>query len=324
MKPFIFFLLIGSFLLSQPVSAQKSFEYVMTTTEGNLLVKVLGHASVVFEWNNRVIYVDPYSAVYDFSTLPKADLILITHEHDDHFDAKALNKIKTDSIQMVYTLTCRNKGAYSGQDSIMGNGDSITIEDIAIRAVPAYNIVRPRHVKGVGNGYILTFADKRVYVAGDTEVLPEMSTISDIDLAILGYSKYNMDDAMFVETISVIKPAVVIPCHYDNASIASLINAVGAIQGVTMLTDTPATSSGTLFEKPKETVFPNPVSERLNGSMFHAGSTVLVMDISGKLVATRKVTCEGVFDVSELRPGAYMLSVENKGSMFTSQFIVSR
>ncbi len=123
-----------------------------------------------------MIHVDPYSELADYTQLPKADVILLTHEHRDHLDLKALSAVRTPRTIVALTQICA-KSVEGG--IILGNGDTTVIEGVRVDAVPAYNILekrdngQPYHPKGEGNGYILTFGDKRVYVAGDTEYIPE-------------------------------------------------------------------------------------------------------------------------------------------------------
>ena len=154
------------------------------TNNGELGVSLLGHASIVFKYKGKVIHVDPYSKVADYSTQPKADLILLTHEH---------------------------------------NGDVTSFDSISIEAVPAYNIEHKTpegafyHPKGRGNGYVLTFGDKKVYVAGDTENIPEMTKLSDIYIAFLPKNlPYTMTDDMFVDAAKKVKPIYLYPYHFAD------------------------------------------------------------------------------------------------------------
>ena len=141
------------------------------TSKGELAVTFLGHGSLIFIFDGRVIHVDPYGKVADYSTLPDADLVLITHEHGDHFDRSALEEISTGDTTVVANAVVAAK--VPGAVTIV-NGDRQTHLDLPIEAVPAYNVVHERnpgvpfHPPGKGNGYVITFGDKRVYVSGDT------------------------------------------------------------------------------------------------------------------------------------------------------------
>ncbi len=160
-------------LLAVPAMAQETFEKdVVPTAGGNLEMYFIGHGSLLFKYQSRTIYVDPFSRLADYSKLPKADLILITHEHRDHLDPAAIDQIRAPYTKVVLTEKCTEK--VSG-GIIMNNGDVQTVMGIRIEAVPAYNLIHKRdnghpfHPKGQGNGYVLTFGNKRVYIAGDTE-----------------------------------------------------------------------------------------------------------------------------------------------------------
>ena len=140
----------------------------------------------MLEFKGKTIHIDPYGKLADYSKLPDADLILLTHHHGDHLDPDALKHIRTESSKLVLTKTCAQ--TVDG-GIIMTNGDVQTMMGIKIEAVPAYNVVHKRdsgepfHPKGVGNGYVLTFGDKRLYVAGDTENIPAMKALKQIDIA---------------------------------------------------------------------------------------------------------------------------------------------
>jgi len=184
-----------------------------------------------------VIHVDPYSDVADYSTLPKADLVLLTHEHRDHLDLKALNAVRTEKTAVVLTETCA-KQVQGGL--VMANGDVKTVEGLKIEAVPAYNLVhkrdtgQPFHPKGVGNGYIITFGDKRVYVAGDTENTPEVKALKNIDIAFLPMNlPYTMTPEMVADAAKAFKPKILYPYHFsetDTSKVVSLLKGTPAIE----------------------------------------------------------------------------------------------
>ena len=199
---------------------------IIKTSEGRLQITFLGHASVEFDYHNRHIYVDPCSRVADFSKMPKADIILFTHEHSDHFDLKALEALRSENTLVVLTEICAAKYP---EGIVMKNEDVKIVQGLKIEGVPAYNVVYkrtsgfPYHLKGMGNGYIITFGDKRVYVAGDTERIPEMSELSDIDVAFLPVGLPDaMSVQMAVDAVKVIKPKIFYPYRYDDTNIAEL------------------------------------------------------------------------------------------------------
>src|SRR6266542_3555208 len=114
------------------------------TSKGDLVIHFLGHGSLMFEFNKRNIYVDPFSRAADYANLPKADLILVTHAHPDHFDLGAIGKINSANTLMLYTQECANTNKYTGKAVVMKNGDKQMIDNINIEAVPAYNIEHKR------------------------------------------------------------------------------------------------------------------------------------------------------------------------------------
>lgn len=213
-------------LFSLTVKAAQFETDSFETSLGPLKITFLGHASLLFHFNDKNIYIDPFGEVADFSLLPKADIILFTHEHRDHFDLNALETLHTDNTLVVLTEACAIK--YK-EGIIMRNEDVKIIQGLKIEGVPAYNIVHkrssgyPYHLKGIGNGYIVTFGDKRVYIAGDTEKIPEMKELSEIDIAFLPVNvPYTMTVEMAADAAKVIRPKVFYPYHYDGSDLTEL------------------------------------------------------------------------------------------------------
>jgi L-ascorbate metabolism protein UlaG (beta-lactamase superfamily) len=176
-------------LFAIPLNAREAFEKdVIKTTAGDLEISFLGHGSLMLMFNGKVLHVDPFSKVADYAKLPKADLLLITHEHQDHLDTAAIELIRAKDTKIVLTEKCAEK--VSG-GLVMKNGDMQTVLGVQIEAVHAYNLVhkrengQPFHPKGQGNGYVLTFGKTRLYIAGDTENTMEMKALKDIDIAFL-------------------------------------------------------------------------------------------------------------------------------------------
>jgi len=209
-------------------NAQTHFETDnITTSDGDLKITFIGHTSLIFSFNGKVIHVDPDGELADYSTLPKADIVLITHEHSDHFDLSAIKILRTNQTKLVLTETCARK--ISG-GIVMKNGDVQIIQGIKFEAMPAYNIVhkrdngQPFHPEGVGNGYILTFGDKRVYVAGDTENIPEMKTLQGIDVAFLPMNlPYTMTPEMVADAVKSFRPKILYPYHYGDTDTSKLL-----------------------------------------------------------------------------------------------------
>ncbi len=211
-------LIIG---LTVPAMAQETFETdTMMTSMGDLTITFIGHGTLFFTFGAKVIHVDPWTQLADYSQLPPADLIMITHEHRDHLDPAAIEAIRTDSTVIVLAELCAEQ--VSG-GIIMKNGDVDTVQGIPVEAVAAYNIVhkrqsgQPYHPPGIGNGYILTFGDLRVYVAGDTENIPEMKILEDIDVAFLPMNlPYTMTPEMVADAAGAFRPRILYPYHYSD------------------------------------------------------------------------------------------------------------
>ena len=203
----------------------------LPTAAGDLTITFLGHGSLLFEFNQQRIYVDPYGQVADYAKLPPADLVLITHEHGDHLDPKALAAIRTKQTQVVGSPAVSK--AVSGCHAI-SNGEQVVINGILIEATPAYNVVhkrengQPFHPKGSGNGYVLTFGDVRVYVAGDTEDIPEMKDLQGIDVAFLPMNlPYTMTPEMAAKAAGMFRPKIVYPYHFGSSDTEKLVKLLG-------------------------------------------------------------------------------------------------
>jgi L-ascorbate metabolism protein UlaG (beta-lactamase superfamily) len=234
MKIIILISILMATLIS-PLSAQLSkFENdTIETSAGKLSIFFIGHASLVFEFNGKIIYTDPWSDLADYSKFPKADLILITHQHTDHLDAKAIEPITKDGTQYIET-----KEVYDvlTKGTILKNGEKKTIDGIEIEAVPAYNTTKDRdkyHPKGRDNGYIITFGNKRVYVAGDTENIPEMSTFKNIDIAFLPMNQpYTMTPEQVADAAKIIHPKILYPYHYGDTDVSKIKKLLADDKGI--------------------------------------------------------------------------------------------
>jgi len=205
---------------------------VLPTSAGDLEMTFIGHGSLMFTFNGKVIHVDPWSRQADYAKLPKADLIMITHEHPDHFDLAAIKTIRSTNTLVVLTAACSEDVRGS---LVMKNGEAKTVMGIRIEAVPAYNLVHkradgtPYHQKGVGNGYIFTFGDKRIYVAGDTENTPEMKALKGIDVAFLPMNlPYTMIPEMVADAAKVFMPKILYPYHYGDTDPRKLVEMLKA------------------------------------------------------------------------------------------------
>ena len=187
---------------------------------GPVRITPVGHGSLIIRYASRVIHVDPYSEAGDYSRLPKADQIWITHEHYDHFDPSALELIRQPTTEFVVPPAVADKLKAPARMHVLKNGDRCTVMDIAVEAVPAYNVVRERspgvkyHPRGIGNGYVADFEGHRIYIAGDTECIPEMSRLQNIELAILPLMlPYTMSPQEALQAVQSFLPNKVLPYH---------------------------------------------------------------------------------------------------------------
>lgn len=196
---------------------------VFKTSAGKLTITFIGHGTLMFELKGKIIHVDPWTDLTDYTKMPKADIILITHHHQDHLDANAITVLSKEGTQIILTgaaFDVLKKG------SVMKNGDKKVIDGIEIEAVPAYNTTEGRdkyHPKGRDNGYILTIGKKRIYIAGDTENIPEMAAIKNIDIAFLPMNQpYTMLPEQVADAANKIKPKILYPYHYGDTNVSKL------------------------------------------------------------------------------------------------------
>jgi L-ascorbate metabolism protein UlaG (beta-lactamase superfamily) len=215
---------------------QRLEEDIVPTSLGDLKISFIGHASLFFSFGGKVIHVDPVSGEGDYRVLPKADLILISHEHFDHLDTEAVRLIRKPGTQVFISQACAGK---IKDAVVMKNGGKMTALGFEIEAVPAYNIVHTRsdghpfHPKGQGNGYVITFGDKRVYVAGDTEPIPEMRSLGAIEIAFLPMNiPYTMSPEMAAGAAKTIRPRALYPYHYGNSEARKLVDLLRSEPGI--------------------------------------------------------------------------------------------
>ena len=209
---------------------QGNYETDVFKTKSGKTVKfhALMHASIRMEYNGKEIEIDPCGKLrdrtVDYSVMPKADFIFVTHEHGDHYDAQAIKLLSAERTQLVMNQRCVDM---YGAGKVMKNGDKMQVDDdITVEAVPAYNTTEGHqqfHPQGRDNGYVLTIDGLRVYIAGDTEDIPEMAGIKDVDIAFLPCNQpFTMTPEQVVRAAKVIKPKVLFPYHYGQTDVSTL------------------------------------------------------------------------------------------------------
>jgi L-ascorbate metabolism protein UlaG (beta-lactamase superfamily) len=200
------------------------------TSSGELNITFIGHGTLMFTFGGKVLHVDPFSRLTDYAQLPDADIVFITHDHRDHLDMAAIDHIRKKGT--VFVSNESGAGKLEGA-IVMKNGDVREIDGLKVEAVPAYNLVHmrsegvPYHPQGNGNGYVITFGNKRVYVAGDTENVPEMKDLKGVDVAFLPMNlPYTMTPEMMAGAAKSFNPGILYPYHYgdtDPALVADLL-----------------------------------------------------------------------------------------------------
>ena len=212
--------------MSTPVVAQAAQDDQLATTNGNLVIHPVHHAGVVLTWNGKRIVADPTtyppgpnSAAADFRGAAPPDLILITHEHGDHFSVPTLTELSGPNTIIVapQSVFGMMPAALQAKTKVMKNGDKATYAGVPIEAVPEYNITPDRlmfHPKGRDNGYVLSMGGKRIYLAGDSEETPELKNLPNIDVAFIPMNlPYTQTAEAAAQWVKDFKPKVVYPYH---------------------------------------------------------------------------------------------------------------
>ena len=209
---------------------------VIETAMGELTITFVGHGTLMFAVGDTVIHVDPVSREADYGEMPKADVILITHEHGDHLDPAAIAAVRQEGTTILLAEKCAPRVP---DGIVMKNGDVRTVEGLRVEAVPAYNIVHKRpsgepfHPRGDGNGYVITFGDTRVYVAGDTENIPEMKELTDIEVAFLPMNlPYTMTPEMVADAARAFRPRILYPYHFGETDTSELVRLLEAEESI--------------------------------------------------------------------------------------------
>ncbi|MCA6078444.1 MBL fold metallo-hydrolase [Fulvivirga sedimenti] len=224
MKNLMILLLTVSWL---NVSGQDFEKDVYPTELGDLTFTFIGHGSFMMEWDGQVIHVDPSTREADYTTLPDADLILITHHHGDHCDPSAVAAVEKSGSTVLLTALAKES---LGHGTVLPNDETATFKNFTITAIPAYNLVHKRdhgdpfHPKGTCNSYVIEGGGMRIFIGGDTENTPEMKALKDIDIAFLPMNlPYTMTPEMVADAARGFKPDVLYPYHYGSTDPAELV-----------------------------------------------------------------------------------------------------
>ena len=215
---FVFALLSAIFPRAQGSPQTQEF----ATSAGPVKITPLNHASTLIEAGGKTIYLDPAKPA-KLAGLPKADLILITDIHGDHMDPDSIKEISKGDTEIISSPAVAQT-VTAGKP--IANGETKTWQSWTIEAIPAYNIKRGPapgklfHDKGRGNGYVLTYGGKRFYFSGDTEGIPEMRALKNIDVAFVCMNlPYTMPPEEAADAVKAFHPKVVIPYHYRGSDL---------------------------------------------------------------------------------------------------------
>lgn len=217
--------MVSRLAMAQDMKASDMSGDRYATNSGELIIHPIEHASLVIEAGGKYIFVDPVGGPDLYKDLPKPDLILVTHEHRDHFDAPTLEALMGDGADLITNPAVHAKltGDLADRAKAIANGESAAWNGIDIAAVPAYNTTEDRlkyHPKGRDNGYVLPIDGKRIYIAGDTEDVPEMANLGAIEVAFLPMNlPFTMTVEQAANAVNMFKPAFVYPYHYRGSDI---------------------------------------------------------------------------------------------------------
>jgi L-ascorbate metabolism protein UlaG (beta-lactamase superfamily) len=229
MKSFLFTLLFAPAFFA--ARAQRSAPDLLQTKLGALSIQPIEHASLILSVHGLTIYADPTNADH-FKGQAPPDIILITDIHGDHFDLKTIDAVKKAGTLLVVPQVVADKLPAADKEHllVLKNGDETTRSGISIRAIPMYNLPESptaMHTKGRGNGYVLGIGGKRIYLSGDTQGIPEMRSLKNIDVAFVCMNlPYTMDIKEAADAVLDFKPKIVYPYHYRGSNGLSDINAV--------------------------------------------------------------------------------------------------
>ncbi|HLZ15650.1 MAG TPA: MBL fold metallo-hydrolase [Cyclobacteriaceae bacterium] len=211
---FVLLMLVGSAM------AQKPAPDVIETSKGPLKIQPLNHATLAFTFDGKTIYADPQGGAKMFEGIATPDLILITDIHGDHFNLETLKALNLSHTSLVVPQAVADKlpDDLKARAVVVNNGQSVTQLGIGILGIPMYNLPESadaKHTKGRGNGYVLTFGNKRIYISGDTAGIPEMKSLKDIDVAFVCMNPpYTMDINEAADAVVAFQPRIMYPYHY--------------------------------------------------------------------------------------------------------------
>lgn len=209
-----------SFCLFTSVCAQSGQADQIPTGKGPLIITPVLHGTVAFQWYGLTIFVDPYGGAGLFKDFPAPNLVFITDIHGDHLNQETLDGLDLSNTTLVVPRAVADQlpQKLKSRAEVLDNGQRTELFGLQIEAIPMYNLPESpdsRHTKGRGNGYIINFAGKRIYISGDTSDIPEMRSLKNIDIAFVCMNlPYTMSVEQAADAVTDFKPAIVYPFHY--------------------------------------------------------------------------------------------------------------
>lgn len=234
MTSLVFALLIATCFVFPAEAQLSSSPDTIPAGNGELAIHPIVHGSVVFTYGGKTVFADPYGGAALYEQFDAPDIILITHTHGDHFDSETLSGLNTENTTFIVSQSVADTmdGAYTDQLTVLANGESAEVMDIPVSAVAMYNLPGDesvRHVKGDGNGYVIEFGNRSVYVSGDTEDTPEMRSLEDIEIAFVCMNlPYTMDIERAASAVIDFQPEIVYPYHHRGQDIQAFKELVDA------------------------------------------------------------------------------------------------
>ena len=219
---FKYILILSISFVSHAVSA----ESVIESDTGDVTITEVGHASFNINWNNISIYVDPVGDAY--ASMPSPNLILVTDVHGDHFQPDVLLELLSPSTLIIapnalFGELFNTSRSITYNLQTIANGEGFNAFGVSVEAIPMYNLTEERlmyHDPGRGNGYVITLGDTRIYVSGDTEDIPEMRALQDIDAAFICFNlPYTMTEDQAASAVNEFRPNIVFPYHYRGSNV---------------------------------------------------------------------------------------------------------
>ncbi len=218
---------------ASPAAGALDGDHIPTAKGGDLVIHPINHATFAMAWNGTTIYVDPIGGAAAFAGMPSANLVLITDIHGDHLSADTLAAVTGPDTAIVapQAVAMQLPDDLRAKTTVLANGESKSVKGISLEAIPMYNTTKDRlqyHTKGRGNGYVAAVGGKRIYISGDTEDIPEMRALKNIDVAFVCFNlPYTMTEEQAASAVREFAPKIVYPYHYRGSDVEKFKKLVG-------------------------------------------------------------------------------------------------